>query len=118
MLIKINSLAGARQLPHELGAKVGNGKYAVQHPEGCECQFIYSVNHARWVSYNGMSGVASCAHCNTQLDLPMPAVRESWFTKRVIMNLRAIEDDLFNFQIRHENCPDPASAGSSLPPSD
>ena len=109
MLIKPNSLAASTPVPHELGNKMGPGKYQVKHPEGCDCQMVYSVNHAKWVSYYGMTGKASCAHCGEELDLPMPAIRENWWSKRVLMNLKAIEDDLFRFQLKHEACPPPAS---------
>lgn len=104
MLIKSRSLDSYR-VPHELGPKTIDGKYSVTHPPNCECQMIYSVNHARWVSYDAMHGIASCARCDTKLDLPLPAVRENWASKRVYMNLAAIEDELWRFQQKHENCP-------------
>lgn len=103
-------------MPHKLGKKIGPGKWNVIHPDGCECQMIYSVNHARWVTYNGITGEATCNHCGTTLDLPMPAVRENWLTKRVFMSLKAIEDDLWAWQQRHENCPPPAAPPQSSTP--
>ena len=115
LLLRLDSLEAAKRNPqwHELGKKMGGGKYLVTHPPNCECQILYSVSHAPWVSYNVADGVALCSHCHTKLDLPVPAVRESWASKRVRMNLAAIEDDLWNFQRKHESCPAPEP-----PPSD
>jgi hypothetical protein len=120
MLIKANSIAALNPVPHQLGKKTADGKYAVTHPDGCECQMIYTVAHARWVNYDAMHGLATCGHCKAQLELPLPAVRENLWSKRVLMNFRAIENELFRFQIKHENCPDPSqqlAAASSLPQS-
>lgn len=96
-------------VPHELGKRLPGGKYELNHPEGCGCEVIYSVNHAKWISYNAIRGQALCDHCKAVLDLPMPAVRENRWSKRVYMELRGIEDDLWNFQQKHEACPPPPS---------
>lgn len=109
LLLRADSLEAARRSPtwHELGKRMGDGKYRVNHPPGCECQILYSVAHAPWVSYNVADGIAACSRCGTRLDLPVPAVRESWASKRVRMDLAAVEDDLWNFQRRHEGCQEP-----------
>lgn len=109
MLIKVNSIAATDPTPHTLGPKQKNGTYLVQHPaEGCECMIVYSVHHAPWVSYNGMSGRLFCDRCKAEALVPLPAVRENWFSKKVLMNFQAIEDDLFKFQLKHESCVDTA----------
>lgn len=107
MLIKSTSLAAGFRVPHELGKKNPDGTYNVKHPVGCECSLLYSVNHAKWVTYNAMDGWIACDHCGARQRLPLPAVREGTQSRRVLMDLRAIEDDLFYFQTRHENCPAP-----------
>lgn len=107
MLLKINSIEAQNKLPHRLGSKNQDGTYQVKHPPGCECQFLYSVNHAKWVSYNAMAGIAYCQRCSVQLPLPMPAYRKNWISKEVFMDLKAIENDLWAFQLKHEGCSEP-----------
>lgn len=119
-IIKPNSLAASERVPHELGKKRPDGKFHLKHPPNCGCDLVYSVYHAPWVSWNGMSGRAFCDRCKAEKDLPMPAVRENWFSKRVFMDIKGVEDDLWRFQQKHENCvePPPSATPESIPAED
>lgn len=109
MLVKKTiEVTGRYAAPHKIMATLPDGKYVVKHPEGCECMMLHSVKHAPWVTYDQMDGVISCDHCKTKVDMPCPAVRDRKSSRTIRMDLLALEDDLFKFQIKHENCPAPA----------
>jgi hypothetical protein len=97
-----------RKTPHRIRRKLGEGKYLVEHPSDCECQMVYSVRHAPWVTYDQAHGVVACDHCKTEASMPCPSVRDRVDKRVIYMALDAIEDDLWKFQLKHENCPEPA----------
>ena len=106
------------RIPHEIVGKLPDGKYRIAHDDSClgVCNMIYSPQCARWIAYNAMEGIARCNHCHTALELPLPAVRENWFSKRVLLDIKGIEDDLWRFQLKHENCPPPAPTAPTTQP--
>lgn len=104
---------GASRVIHKLGKKIAPGVWNVIHPLNCECQMIHTVAHARWINYNQMDGIAKCDHCGSELSLPCPAVKDRIYSRKVWMDVSAIADDLWVFQLRHENCP--PSAQELLP---
>lgn len=108
MLTKVVEFAmGARPVEHRLGKKIAPGVWRVIHPLNCECQMIHTVRHARWINYNQLEGIIRCDHCSREESLPCPAVRDRILSRRVWMDAKAIARDLWNFQIKHENCPVP-----------
>lgn len=98
------SIGRSRRKPHRIKGSVGLGRYLVEHPPDCECQMLHSVKHAPWIIYNQMSGDLSCRNCGTTINMPCPSVRDKVNTKTVYMDLKALEDDLWNFQLKHEGC--------------
>lgn len=109
MLIKIpTEPLGLRKAEHRLKGKLPGGKWLIEHPEDCECRMLHSVKHAPWVSYDQMHGVLACDHCKVTVDLPCPAIKSKVLSRVVKMALDAIEDDIWRFQLIHENCPEPA----------
>ena len=99
---------GKRKVDHFIKGKLGPGKWLVEHPIDCECQVIHSVRHAPHVSYNQMTGVLACDHCKATEDAPCPAVKNKVFSRTVKMNVEAIADQIWRFQLRHEGCQAPA----------
>lgn len=119
MLIKRPSekVFGSYKADHTVTGRLGDGKWTVQHPDDCECQMIHSVSHAPWVSYDQMKGVLACDHCKASEDAPCPAVRNKVFSKTVKMNVEAIADQIWRWQLRHENCQAETLSGVSPSPS-
>ncbi len=95
----------AEKKDHRLTKRLGNGKYRVEHPPGCECQLLHTVKHARWITYDQMDGLLSCDHCGLVVDMPCPAIRYRVLSRTVKMDLAALEADLWAFQVKHEGCP-------------
>lgn len=100
---------GSRREPHKLGRRIVDGRYEVKHPPHCECMMLHSVKHAPWITYDQMDGVIACDHCKTRVDMPCPAIRDRKSTRTIYMDLSALEDDLWKFQLKHENCPAPVT---------
>jgi hypothetical protein len=106
MLLKTpTEYLGKRKVDHFIKGKLGSGKFLVEHPDDCECQVIHSVRHAPWVSYDQMHGVLACDHCKAKEDAPCPAVKNKVFSRTVRMNVEAIADQIWRWQLKHENCP-------------
>ena len=110
MLIKApTEYLGKRKVDHRLKGKLPNGAWLVEHPADCECQMIHSVSHAPWVSYDQMHGYLRCDHCKAEEFAPCPAVKSKVFSRTVKMAVEAIADQIWRWQLKHENCPKPAS---------
>lgn len=86
------------------------GKNLVAHSDGCGCDFVRSVRHAPWVTYNLVDGILTCVRCNEKQILPTPSVRVRPMDKsckEVYMDHDAIADELNRFKDTHQNCESP-----------
>jgi len=96
--------------PHTITGTISPGLYTVEHPlnrygvAACNCFYLHSVAHAPWVTYNIATGNLTCDHCHTTLFLPCPHTKDP-IENCVYMDMSALEDDLYNFQLKHQECP-------------
>ena len=104
MLIKLGTLGAAGKAPHRIICKLAPGVYRIEHPEDCECQILWSVEHAHWVSYDMARGRLFCDRCKQDEIVPCPSRQDHLDKNVVFMAPEAVEDDLKNFQLKHENC--------------
>lgn len=92
------------RVPHRILGKVGPGKYRVEHPEDCGCQYLLSPKSATWVSYDMLHGHITCNHCHTVQDMPCPVYRPRAWARVGYPDIDAISYDLKRFAGYHENC--------------
>lgn len=80
------------------------GKNLVAHHKNCGCDFLRTVKHAPWITYDMMDGVVTCDRCRDSQFLPTPSVRINWWSRDVFLDHDAIAGDLNRFKEKHENC--------------
>jgi hypothetical protein len=95
------------------------GKNLVAHSDGCGCDFVRSVRHAPWVTYNLVDGILTCIRCKDTIILPTPSIRvrpRDKNCKEVYMDHDAIADELNRFKDTHQDCEEPTMGDTITDP--
>lgn len=89
-------------VPHPIKGRGLNAR--IDHTRFCRCPLFLQGKDAPFVRWECETGIIRCFNCGHHEDMPLPCVRENWFSGNAYPDFDALAGDINGFLGKHAAC--------------